>query len=132
AASSFGQNKGGGGTTGTGSTGAGTTGTGTTGTTGTGATTTGRPTNPTNPNPTQPTPNVSIPQPIFISGRVVMEDGTALTEPLVIETDCNGVGHSEGYTHAKGDVEIELGANRGVNEDASESSTSYTNPALPL
>jgi tetratricopeptide (TPR) repeat protein len=127
-ASAFGQGRGGGGTAGT-STGTGTTGAGTTGTTGTGGpTTTGRPT--TNPNPTQPTPNVSIPQPIFISGRVVMEDGTGLSEPLVIETVCNGVGHSEGYTDAKGYFAIELGSNRGVIQDASEFSTSNTNPAL--
>jgi len=125
----FGQGRGGGTTgTGTGTTGTAGTGTGTTGTTGTTPTTVGRPTTTTNP--TQPTPNVTIPQPIFLSGRVVMEDGTPLSEPLVIETVCNGVGHSEGYTDAKGYFAIELGSNRGVIQDASEFSTSNNNPGL--
>jgi len=123
----FGQGRGGGATTGTGNPG---TVTGTPGT-GTGSpTTVGRPTTPNNPSTTQPTPNVSIPQPIFLSGRVMMEDGTPPSEPLVIETVCNGVGHSEGYTDAKGYFAIELGANRGVIQDASEFSVSSNNPSL--
>ena len=103
-----------------------------TGTPGTGAgtaPTVGRPTSPT-PNTTQPNPTISIPQPIFLSGRVMMEDGTSPTEPMVIETVCNGVGHSEGYTDAKGFFAIELGANRGVIQDASEFSVSNSNPTL--
>ena len=74
---------------------------------------------------------MTIPQPIFLSGRVMMEDGTPPSEPLVIETVCNGVGHSEGYTDAKGYFAIELGSNRGVIQDASEFSTpSNNNPGL--
>src|SRR5215471_10704934 len=82
----YGQTKTGGTPTGTGSgTGTGTTGTGT-GTTN--PTTTGRTTGTTNTNPTQnqqqqPT---SIVQPIFVTGRVTLEDGTAPPEPVVIES----------------------------------------------
>jgi len=60
----------------------------------------------------------------------MMDDGTAPTEPMVIETVCNGVGHSEGYTDMKGFFAIELGANRGVIQDASEFSVSNSNPTL--
>src|SRR5947209_4001671 len=121
----FGQSKGGGagapGTTGPATTtGTGTgTGTGTTGTT----PTIGRPTT-TNPNSTPQQPTVNIPQPIFLSGRVMLEDGTPPSEPLVMETVCNGVGHAEGYTDAKGYFSLELGANRGIIQDASEFSSS--------
>jgi tetratricopeptide (TPR) repeat protein len=111
--SAFGQAKGTpttpttGGTTGTG------TGTGTTGTT--------RPTTTTT-TPTTPTqPSVSIPQPIYVSGRVVLEDGSAPPEPATIETVCNGSPHGEGYTDGKGYFSIELGGrNNAMIQDASE------------
>src|SRR6516164_1710538 len=63
----------------------------------------GRTTTPST-NPTTPTtqPTTSIPQPIFVSGRVTLEDGTPPPEPVVIETVCNGSAHGEGYTDAKG------------------------------
>ncbi len=133
----FGQAKGGGTTTaptGTGSTG--TTGTGT----GTGTIGTTRPsTNTTTPTtPTQP--NVSIPQPIYVSGRVMLEDGTPPPEPAVIETVCNGNPHGEGYTDAKGYFGFELGSrNNAIIQDASEfssynplSGNTMSNPAGSL
>ena len=102
------------------------TGTGTsTGTTpGTTAPSPGRTTTPsTNPTTPSTTPSPSIPQPIFVSGRVTMEDGTAPPDPVVIETVCNGSAHNEGYTDAKGYFSIELGARNGVIQDASEFSS---------
>jgi tetratricopeptide (TPR) repeat protein len=102
------------------------TGTGTpTGTTpGTTTPSPGRTTTPsTNPTTPSTTPSVSIPQPIFVSGRVTMEDGTAPPDPVVIETVCNGSSHNEGYTDAKGYFSIELGARNGVIQDASEFSS---------
>jgi tetratricopeptide (TPR) repeat protein len=95
---------------------------GTTGSPG-GAPTTGRPTTPS-PTTTSPTTNtpaaVNIPQPIFVSGRVMMEDGTAAPSSVVIETVCSGSPHAEGYTDSKGYFAIELGARNGVIQDASE------------
>jgi hypothetical protein len=80
--------------TGTGS-GTGTTGTGSTGTgTSTGTPGTGRPSTTNTTGNTQPNPSVNIPQPIFLSGRVMLEDGTAPTEPVVLVTVCNGMNHS--------------------------------------
>jgi len=74
------------------------------------------------PNTTQqqPTRSMTVTQPIFLSGRVMTEDGTPPTGSVVIETVCNGVGHSEGYVDSKGYFAIELGQNRGVIQDASE------------
>ncbi|HEV3115955.1 MAG TPA: tetratricopeptide repeat protein, partial [Gemmataceae bacterium] len=97
-----------------------------TGTTGNGTATTGRTglpstnTNTTN-NPQNPTPSASLPQPLFVSGRVTLEDGTAPPEPVVIETVCNGAPHGEGYTDGKGYFGIELGSrNNSMIQDASE------------
>jgi tetratricopeptide (TPR) repeat protein len=113
----YGQNKGSGGTPSTPpSTGS------TPGTTNTGRTTnttTNTPTNTTNPNSTQP----AIPQPLFVSGRVTLEDGTAPPEPITIETVCNGMPHGEGYTDTKGYFGIELGSRNSVVQDASEDNT---------
>jgi tetratricopeptide (TPR) repeat protein len=118
-----------GGSTGTGTTGTGTTGTGTPGPTtpGTGTTGIGRTPTTTTPGTTQ-TPTVpTIQQPIFVSGRVMLEDGTPPTEQVVMQTVCNGVPHSEGYTDSKGYFSIELGSNRGVIQDASEFNSSGSN-----
>jgi len=114
----------GGGTTGTGSTGTGTTGTGTTGT---GTNGVGRTPGTTTPSTTQPTTTPTIQQPIFVSGRVMLEDGTAPTEQVVMQTVCNGIPHSEGYADSKGYFSLELGSNRGVIQDASEYSSSGSN-----
>src|SRR4051812_22169519 len=77
---------------------------------------------PTTTNPTQPNNTQTMPTtPIFISGRVMLEDGSAPTESAVIERVCSGVAHSEGYTDSKGYFSIQLGAqNNGVMHDASK------------
>ena len=99
-----------------------TTGGGTTGGTGSTGATTGRtpmPSTTTTP-PTNTPAVLSIPQPIFISGRVMLEDGTAPTDSVVIETVCNGRSHGEGYTDARGYFSVELGGRNSVIPDASE------------
>lgn len=60
-------------------------------------------------------------QPIFISGRVLLDGGMAPPEPVLIERVCNGMARREGYTDAKGHFEFQLGQNNGI-QDASESS----------
>ena len=111
----YGQTKGGG--TPTTPTGTGTTGTTPTSTGRTGPTTT-TPSNTTNPqNPAQST---TLTQPLFVSGRVTMEDGTAPPEPAVIETVCNGAPHGEGYTDTRGYFALELGRRNSMIQDASE------------
>jgi tetratricopeptide (TPR) repeat protein len=60
-------------------------------------------------------------QPIFVSGRVMLEDGTAPTESVAIERVCSGSPHTEGYTDSRGYFSIQLGVrNNGVMPDASE------------
>ncbi len=100
-------------------TGGGTTGTGSTGGRGT---TTPTPTIRT-PTPTQPTQQPQVQQPpIFVSGRVMLADGTPPPEPVVIERICGGNSpKAEGYTDSRGYFGFELGRqNSGVLQDASQ------------
>jgi tetratricopeptide (TPR) repeat protein len=64
------------------------------------------------------TPDLSI-QPTFIVGKVMMDGGAALPEPVAIERLCNGSARREGYTDFKGHFQIQLGTNFGY-QDASE------------
>jgi len=55
---------------------------------------------------------------------VMIDDGTPLPEPAVIQRVCSGSSHSEGYTDSKGFFGIELGSRTSaVIQDASEFST---------
>jgi tetratricopeptide (TPR) repeat protein len=73
----------------------------------------------TNPQPNQ-LPN-QLP-PIFVSGRVMLEDGTAPDQSVPIELICSsGQPHTEGYADSKGYFSLQLGQpNPGVMPDASE------------
>ena len=46
---------------------------------------------------------------IFISGKVVLDDGTELTEPAMIQTICRGSRHSETYSDAHGSFSFRFG-----------------------
>ncbi len=81
-----------------------------------------RPNIPTNRN--QPTTPTTL-QPMFISGKVLLEGGGALSEPVAIERVCNGVTRREGYTDFKGQFEFQMGSNLGF-QDASENDPSST------
>ncbi|MBV9481582.1 MAG: DUF3808 domain-containing protein [Acidobacteria bacterium] len=67
----------------------------------------------TNPNPglnvpnTLPNPDVGT-HPMFLSGKVVVDDGTPLTEAAVIQTICRGNIRNEGYTDSKGGFSVDL------------------------
>ncbi len=58
-------------------------------------------------------------QPVFVSGKVVMEGGSDPGEPIAIERVCNGVTRREGYTDFKGQFEFQIGVNPTF-QDASE------------
>jgi len=59
-------------------------------------------------------------RPVFLSGKVVMEDGTPPPESVTIERMCGaGSARPEGYTDSKGRFSFELGGNRGMFADAS-------------
>jgi tetratricopeptide (TPR) repeat protein len=108
--------QGGGGTAGGASGGAGG---GTAPTTGGGA---NRPTTGTLPNstttPRNPTPTTPPPV-IFVSGQVVLNDGTPISEPVVIERVCGTRTYREAYTDSHGYFSFQLGQNRDVLPDAS-------------
>jgi tetratricopeptide (TPR) repeat protein len=60
-------------------------------------------------------------RPIFLSGRVMMEDGTPPPEPVVIERVCGGFVRPEAYTDSKGHFSFQLGQNTAIIADASVS-----------
>ncbi|HUS05453.1 MAG TPA: porin [Bryobacteraceae bacterium] len=62
-------------------------------------------------------------RPIFLSGKVVMEDGTPPPDPVTIERVCNGTPRPEGYTDSKGRFSFQLGQNNSMFQDASVAST---------
>jgi Flp pilus assembly protein TadD len=51
-------------------------------------------------------------RPVFLSGKVVLEDGTPPAEPAVIERVCNGQVHPESYTDSRGNFSFELGGDQ--------------------
>ncbi|MBI5084007.1 MAG: tetratricopeptide repeat protein [Acidobacteria bacterium] len=54
-----------------------------------------------------------------LSGRVMMDDGTAPPEPVILYLVCNGQPRPQGYTDMKGRFNISLGQNQTVMADAS-------------
>jgi tetratricopeptide (TPR) repeat protein len=49
------------------------------------------------------------PRPIYLSGKVILSDGTPLPDRARIERVCNGAPRLEGYTDRKGRFSIEIG-----------------------
>ncbi len=60
-------------------------------------------------------------RPIFLSGRVMLEDGTPPPEPVTIERICNGTPRPQAYTDSKGRFSFQLGDRNNVFMDASVS-----------
>jgi len=50
-----------------------------------------------------------MPLGIFVTGKVVLDDGTELTEPVMIQTICRGQRHSETYSDAHGSFSFQFG-----------------------
>jgi tetratricopeptide (TPR) repeat protein len=67
-----------------------------------------------------PVPSDKPAQPIFISGRVALEGGQALPEPVAIERVCNGMARREGYSDFKGHFQLQVGGQSYGFQDASE------------
>lgn len=78
-------------------------------------------------NPSAPDPSL---QPVFISGKVLLEGGGVLPEPVAIERVCNGVIRREGYTDFKGQFEFQIGATMTF-QDASENDSRTTPNSQP-
>jgi Flp pilus assembly protein TadD len=58
-------------------------------------------------------------KPVFVSGKVMLQGGGPLPEPVPIERVCNGTVRREGYADTKGQFEFQLGLNLTF-QDASE------------
>jgi tetratricopeptide (TPR) repeat protein len=69
--------------------------------------------------PRTPTGTDLTTQPTFIAGKVMLDGGASLPEPVAIERLCNGSVRREGYTDFKGHFQIQLGSSFGF-QDASE------------
>ena len=95
-------------------------GTGTPTVPGTGGISTSRPSTSTpnnNPNSTNPFPDTS--RTVFLSGKVMLSDGTPPPESVTIERVCGSHTYKEGWTDQKGRFSFQVGDNRNVMMDAS-------------
>ena len=72
---------------------------------------------PTNPNPTtitpgsrtdNPMPDMDRDRPVFVSGKVVMSDGSPVAESVTIESNCGNRKRVETYTDSRGNFSFEL------------------------
>ena len=70
--------------------------------------------------------------PVFLSGRVMLSDGSALTERVPIERVCGATPHRETYTDLKGNFSFRIGESMGIFADSSESTPQLgsANPTL--
>jgi len=76
------------------------------------------------PSPGMSRPTFSTPT-TFVSGKVVLDDGTELTEPVAIQTLCSGQTRTETYTDKHGNFSFEVGSsNPGLGAGISDASNS--------
>src|ERR1700730_637518 len=61
-------------------------------------------------------------RPIFLSGKVMLDDGTPPPDSVTIERVCNGNPRAQAYTDSKGRFSFQLGQTQGIMQDASVSS----------
>jgi tetratricopeptide (TPR) repeat protein len=74
-----------------------------------------------NPNPTNP-----ILAPIFLTGRVLLDDGSPPPEAVKIERVCGGSSQAIGFTDSQGNFTAQIGGQDQVFQDASESDSGHS------
>lgn len=74
--------------------------------------------------PTRTAPPTSGPgsQNLYLSGKVMLDDGSPPPEPVTIERVCNGNPRAQAYTDHKGRFSFQVGQTAAVLQDASEES----------
>jgi tetratricopeptide (TPR) repeat protein len=80
------------------------------------------PTNPTNNNTTQ-TPTPSFGRPMYVMGRVMMDDGATPPASISIIRVCSGITRTMGYTTAKGEFSFDMNHAEASFQDASTPGT---------
>lgn len=67
----------------------------------------------------QPAASEGHPPPVFVTGRVMTDDGLPFSGPVIVELVCDRAPYAEGYAGAKGDFGFHLGdSNSSVPQDA--------------
>ncbi len=97
-------------------------------------TSTGSPGSVSNTNipPIMNNPTLSTtPMPLFLSGKVRIDDGSELTDAATIESMCNGDRHFEAYTDRKGNFSFEFGKERNMGNDDVATTSSTNMPGQP-
>jgi tetratricopeptide (TPR) repeat protein len=98
------------------------------------------PTKPPTPSrPPQPPPSLGAPVrgSIFLSGRVVLDDGSELTEPVAIQTICKGQKRTVAHSDFHGGFSFELGSQNpmadvaGITDAETDTSWSDTMTSRP-
>jgi len=91
------------------------------------------PTSPTNAAGNVPVYSGDAAHPMFITGKVTLQDGSPPPQPALIERVCSGRPHPEGYTDSRGTFSIRLGQASDMLADASETpdgnTATRTNPS---
>jgi tetratricopeptide (TPR) repeat protein len=72
-------------------------------------------------------PAPSMQSGVFFTGKVALDDGTELTEPVSIQTICNGQRHTETYTDSRGNFSFEFGNPNSSNAAFTDASSSVRN-----
>jgi Tfp pilus assembly protein PilF len=67
--------------------------------------------------PRVPAPDVSPSTGIFVTGKVVVDDGSVLTESALIQTICRGQKRTEGHTDSHGGFSFQFGSRTSMNRD---------------
>ncbi|MGA8493369.1 MAG: tetratricopeptide repeat protein [Terriglobales bacterium] len=69
-----------------------------------------------------------MPSGVFISGQVVLDDGTELTEPAMIQTICRGQRRSQTYSNSRGYFSFQFGDSHAAESAAISDASSSSAP----
>jgi tetratricopeptide (TPR) repeat protein len=76
--------------------------------------------NNNNTNPNSNSNTTQMPRPIYLSGKVILQDGTPPPDFVKIERVCGGNPRTQGYTDTKGRFQFQVDSMVGIDSDASD------------
>ena len=77
---------------------------------------------PSNTYPNTTNSPSTMQRPVFLSGKIMFDDGSQPNMDVRIERVCSGIPHVEGHTDTKGRFSFQVGQNQGIDMDASDPS----------